>query len=172
MKYIHVFTPIKLNQLTLPNRIYSSAHAEVYAEPARPPGDRHMRYYEEKAKGGLGMAICGGSSPVSIDVPQGAWCPVNLTTDLVIEPLGRLTEACHRHGMKIMIQATHMGRRSAYWGDACPALVSPSGVREPVHRGNSKAMEIEDIRRIVRDFALAAKRIQTSGLEIGRASCR
>ena len=88
MKYPHVFTPIKLNQLTLPNRIYSTAHAEVYAEPGGLPGDRYIRYYEEKAKGGLGMAICGGSSPVSIDVPQGAWRPVNLTTDLVIEPLG------------------------------------------------------------------------------------
>ena len=165
MKYSHVFTPIKLNRLTLPNRIYSTAHAEVYAEPGGLPGDRYIRYYEEKAKGGLGMAICGGSSPVSIDVPQGAWCPVNLTTDRVIEPLGRLAEACHRHGMKIMIQATHMGRRSGYWGDPWPHLVSPSGVREPVHRGNSKAMEIEDIRRIVRDFALAAKRVQTSGMD-------
>ena len=165
MKYSHVFTPIKLNQLTLPNRIYSTAHAEVYAEPGGLPGDRYIRYYEEKAKGGLGMAICGGSSPVSIDVPQGAWSPVNLTTDLVIEPLGRLAEACHRHGMKIMIQATHMGRRSAYWGDPWPHLVSPSGVREPVHRGTSKSMEIEDIRRIVRDFAVAVKRVQRSGMD-------
>jgi dimethylglycine catabolism A len=164
MKYPHVFTPIKLNQLTLPNRVYSTAHAEVYADRGL-PGDRYIRYYEEKAKGGLGMAICGGSSPVSIDMPQGAWNPVNLTTDLVIEPLGRLAEACHRHGMKIMIQATHMGRRSGYWNDPWPHLVSPSGVREPVHRGNSKAMEIEDIRRIVRDFALAAKRIQTAGMD-------
>ena len=62
MKYSHVFTPINLNQLTLPNRIYSTAHAEVYAEPGGLPGDRYIRYYEEKAKGGLGMAICGGSS--------------------------------------------------------------------------------------------------------------
>ena len=50
--------------------------------------------------GGSGMAICGGSSPVSIDVPQGAWSPVNLTTDLVIgSRSGRLAEACHRHGI-------------------------------------------------------------------------
>ncbi len=88
MRYPHVFSPIKLNQLALPNRIYSTAHAEVYAEAGGLPGDRYIRYYEEKAKGGLGMAICGGSSPVSIDIPQGAWRPVNLTTDLVIEPLG------------------------------------------------------------------------------------
>ncbi len=165
MQYPHVFAPIKLNQLTLPNRIYSTAHAEVYCESGGLPGDRFIRYYEEKAKGGLGMAICGGSSPVSIDIPQGAWQPVNLTSDRVIEPLSRLADTVHRHGMKIMIQATHMGRRSAFAGDPWPHLVAPSAVREPVHRGNAKAIEIEDIRRIVRDFAVAAKRVQSSGMD-------
>ncbi|RUP11163.1 NADH:flavin oxidoreductase [Hyphomicrobium sp.] len=165
MRYPHIFTPLKLNQLTLPNRIYSTAHAEVYADAGGMPGDRYIRYYEEKAKGGLGMAICGGSSPVSIDVPQGAWRPVNLTTDRVIEPMARLADAVHRHGMKIMIQATHMGRRSAYAGDPWPHLVSPSGVREFVHRGNAKAIEIEDIARIIADFAAAAKRVQASGFD-------
>ncbi len=165
MRYPHVFSPITLNKLTLPNRIYSTAHAEVYADADGMPGDRYIRYYEEKAKGGLGMAICGGSSPVSIDIPQGAWRPVNLTTDRVIEPLARLAETVHRHGMKIMIQATHMGRRSAYAGDPWPHLVSPSGVRELVHRGNAKVIEIEDIRRIVRDFAIAVKRVQSAGMD-------
>jgi dimethylglycine catabolism A len=165
MRYPHVFSPLKLNQLTLPNRIYSTGHAEVYAEAGGLPGDRYIRYYEEKAKGGLGMAVCGGSSPVSLDQPQGGWRPVNLTTDAVIEPMARLAEAVHRHGMKIMIQATHMGRRSAYQGDPWPHLVSPSGIREPVHRGNAKAIEIEDIRRIIRDFAAAAKRVQQSGFD-------
>ena len=165
MRYSHVFSPLKLNQLMLPNRIYSTAHAEVYAEAGGMPGDRYIRYYEEKAKGGLGMAICGGSSPVSIDVPQGSWRPVNLTTDQVIEPMARLADTVHRHGMKIMIQATHMGRRSAFAGDPWPHLVSPSGIREPVHRGNAKEIEIEDIRRIIRDFALAAKRVQKSGFD-------
>ncbi len=165
MRYPHVFSPLKLNQLTLPNRIYSTGHAEVYAEAGGMPGDRFIGYYEEKARGGLGMAICGGSSPVSADVPQGSWRPVNLTTDNVIEPMARLADAVHRHGMKIMIQATHMGRRSAYAGDPWPHLVSPSGIREPVHRGNAKEIEIEDIRRIIGDFAKAAKRVQASGFD-------
>ena len=125
MQYPHIFTPITLGKLLLPNRIYSTAHAEVYADAGGMPGERYIKYYEEKAKGGLGMAICGGSSPVSLDVPQGAWKPVNLTTDLVIEPLAELAEAMHKHGSKIMIQATHMGRRSAFAGDPWPHLYHP-----------------------------------------------
>ena len=47
----------------------------------------------------------------------------------------------HRHGARIMIQATHMGRRSSWHGEHWPHLVSPSGVREPVHQGNAKTIE-------------------------------
>lgn len=165
MSYPHLFEPITLNRLTLRNRIVSTAHAEVYAEAGGLPGERYIRYYEEKAKGGLALAICGGSSPVSIDSPQGWWKSVNLASDAVIEPLARLAEAMHRHGAKIMIQATHMGRRSSYQGEHWPHLLSPSGVREPVHRGNAKIMETEDIHRVIADFALAARRVKAAGLD-------
>ncbi|MGB7192701.1 MAG: NADH:flavin oxidoreductase [Collimonas pratensis] len=165
MRYPTLFSPLTLNQITLRNRVVSTAHAEVYAEAGGLPGERYIRYYEEKAKGGLGLAICGGSSTVSIDSPQGWWKSVNLTTDKVIEPLSRLAEAMHRHGAKIMIQATHMGRRTAWHGENWPHLVTPSGIREPVHRGNAKIIEIEEIRRIVADFAAAAKRVKQAGMD-------
>jgi 2,4-dienoyl-CoA reductase-like NADH-dependent reductase (Old Yellow Enzyme family) len=64
-----------------------------------------------------------------------------------------------------MIQATHMGRRTAWHGENWPHLVSPSGIREPVHRGNAKIIEIEEIRRIVADFAAAAKRVKQAGMD-------
>lgn len=165
MRYPHLFAPLTLNRLVLRNRIVSTAHAEVHADPGGLPGDRYIAYYEEKAKGGLGLAICGGSSPVSLDSPQGWWRSVNLTTDRVIEPLARLSEAMHRHGAKVMIQATHMGRRSAWHGEHWPHLLSPSGVREPVHRGNAKTIEVEEIGRIISDFAAAAKRVQQAGMD-------
>ena len=64
-----------------------------------------------------------------------------------------------------MIQATHMGRRSAWHGEHWPHLMSPSGVREPVHRGNAKIIEVEEIRRIIADFAAAAKRVKDAGMD-------
>ena len=164
MRYPNLFAPITINKVTIRNRIISTAHAEVYAENGL-PGERYIRYYEEKAKGGVGLAICGGSSPVSADSPQSWWKSVDLSHDRVIEPLARLAEAMHKHGAKIMIQATHMGRRSNYHGEHWPHLVTPSGVREPVHRGNAKTIELHEIRRIVKDFAAAAKRVQLSGMD-------
>ncbi|QRX81498.1 NADH:flavin oxidoreductase [Glaciimonas sp. PAMC28666] len=165
MRYPHLFSPLTLNQVTLRNRVVSTAHAEVYADAGGLPGERYIRYYEEKAKGGLGLAICGGSSVVSIDSPQGWWKSVNLTTDKVIEPLARLTETMHRHGARIMIQATHMGRRSSWHGENWPHLLTPSGIREPVHRGNAKIIEIEEIRRVIADFAAAARRVKAAGMD-------
>lgn len=164
MNYPHLFEPIQLGKLTVRNRLVSTAHAEVYADNGV-PGERYLRYYEEKAKGGIGLAICGGSSPVSRDSPSQWWNGVNLASDSVVDGLAALAETMHRHGAKIMIQATHMGRRNAWHGNDWPHLVSPSGVREPVHRGNAKIIEIEEIERIVKDFAKAAKRVQLSGLD-------
>ena len=164
MRYPHLFAPITINRLTLRNRIISTAHAEVYAENGL-PGERYIRYYEEKAKGGVGLCICGGSSPVSIDSPQGWWKSVDLTHDRVIEPLARLAATMHKHGAKIMIQATHMGRRSNYHGEHWPHLLTPSGVREPVHRGNAKTIEHHEIARIVHDFAAAARRVKAAGMD-------
>jgi 2,4-dienoyl-CoA reductase-like NADH-dependent reductase (Old Yellow Enzyme family) len=164
MRYPNLFAPITLNKLVIRNRIISTAHAEVYAENGV-PGERYIRYYEEKAKGGVGLCICGGSSPVSIDSPQGWWKSVDLSNDRVIEPLARLAATMHKHGARIMIQATHMGRRSNYHGEHWPHLLTPSGVREPVHRGNAKTIELHEIRRIVSDFAAAAKRVKAAGMD-------
>lgn len=160
-----LFQPITLNRVTVRNRIVSTAHAEVYAEDGGMTTERYVRYYEEKAKGGVGLAICGGSSPVSIDSPHSWWKSVNVGTDRIIPYFRDLSEAMHRHGAKIMIQLTHMGRRSRWDGADWPNLITPSGVREPVHRGTAKTIEVEDIRRVVRDFAQAVRRVKEGGLD-------
>lgn len=164
MSYEHLFRPITLNKVVVKNRVVSTAHAEVYAVDGNPQ-ERYIRYYEEKAKGGLGLAVCGGSSPVSRDSPWRWWQSVNLATDEVIPHLGRLAEAMHKHGCKIMIQATHMGRRSSYFGHDWPHLVTPSGIREPVHRGYAKIIEHYEIKRIIADYAAAVHRVQQSGMD-------
>ena len=51
-----------------------------------------------------------------------------------------------------MIQITHMGRRSRWDGGNWSTLVSPSGIREPVHRATCKTIEVEEMQRIVGDL--------------------
>ena len=112
MAFEAMFAPIQIGKLTIRNRVLSTAHAEVYATDGGMTTDRYVKYYEEKAKGGIGLAICGGSSSVAIDSPQGWWKSVNLADDRIIPHFQNLADAMHKHGAKIMIQITHMGRRS------------------------------------------------------------
>lgn len=160
-----LFQPLAINELTIRNRIVSTAHAEVYATDNGMTTDRYVKYYEEKAKGGCGLCICGGSSVVSIDSPQSWWSSVNLSTDDIIPHFQNLADAVHKHGGKIMIQISHMGRRSRWDGENWPNLMSPSGIREPVHRATCKTIEPEEIWRVIGDYAKAAKRAQLGGLD-------
>jgi 2,4-dienoyl-CoA reductase-like NADH-dependent reductase (Old Yellow Enzyme family) len=83
---------------------------------------------------------------------------VNLSTDRIIPHFQNLADAMHKHGAKIMIQITHMGRRSRWDGFNWPTLMSPSGIREPVHRATCKTIEPEEIWRVIGNYASAARR--------------
>ncbi|WP_227367680.1 dimethylglycine demethylation protein DgcA [Halomonas sp. M20] len=165
MAFDALLEPIQIGKQTIRNRVVSTAHAEVHATDGGMTTERYVKYYEEKAKGGCGLSICGGSSVVSIDSPQAWWSSVNLSTDRIIPHFQNLADAVHKHGGKIMIQITHMGRRSRWDGYDWPVLLSPSGIREPVHRSTCKTIEEEEIWRIVGDFAQAARRAKEGGLD-------
>jgi 2,4-dienoyl-CoA reductase-like NADH-dependent reductase (Old Yellow Enzyme family) len=77
----------------------------------------------------------------------------------------KLTDECHDHGCAVMIQLTHLGRRT-HWnkGDWLPAL-STSHQREPAHRAFPKKMEDWDIARVIADYADAAERMAEAGLD-------
>jgi len=159
-----LFEPLTIRNVVIRNRIVSTGHAEVYAD-AGMPSERQIRYHAEKARGGIGLTICGGSSSVSVDSPSAAWNGLDVSHDRIVPHLRRFAEAVHEHGAALMIQLTHMGRRSRWDIQNWPHLVSPSGIREPVHRSNCKTMELEDIERIVRDFGQAARRCKEAGLD-------
>ncbi len=155
--------PFELGGLVLKNRIFSSSHAPGYNTDGT-PNDRYVRYHEEKAKGGIGLTMIGGSSNVSIDSAS-LWGQLNFGTDAIVEPLSAMVERVHAHGAAIMSQLTHMGRRNvSNDGDWLPT-VGPSPIREPMHRGWPKEIDHLDIRRIVDDFGRAAERALAAGLD-------
>ncbi len=155
--------PYHLKHLTLRNRIMSTAHEPFYSDDGMPK-DRYRLYHVEKAKGGVALTMTAGSAAVSPDSP-----PVfgNLLAyrDEIVSWLRHLTDECHEHGSAVMIQLTHLGRRTAWnKADWLPVL-APSAIREPAHRAFPKAIEDWDIDRIVADYAAAAQRMQAAGLD-------
>jgi 2,4-dienoyl-CoA reductase-like NADH-dependent reductase (Old Yellow Enzyme family) len=76
-----------------------------------------------------------------------------------------LTDAVHEHGAAVMIQLTHLGRRTRWdKGDWLP-VISPSHRREAAHRAFPKKAEDWDIERIIKDFADAAERMKAGGMD-------
>ncbi len=161
--YRALFQPFQLGHLTLKNRIISTSHAPAYAEDGL-PGERYQRYHEEKAKGGLAMTMFGGASSVSMDSPP-SFGQLNLSDDRIIAPLQAFAKRIHAHDVPLMCQISHAGRRThPATGNWLPT-VAPSAIREPAHGAMPKVLEAADIRRIVADYAEAARRCAEGGLD-------
>ncbi|WP_367998075.1 FAD-dependent oxidoreductase [Shimia thalassica] len=77
----------------------------------------------------------------------------------------KLTDGVRSHGAAVMCQITHMGRRTAWDDGHWLPVAGPSGNRERAHRSFPKTMEIEDINRIIAQFADAARRCQKGGFD-------
>ena len=155
--------PFRLKGLTLKNRIMSTSHAPAYVADGLPL-ERYQLYHEEKAKGGLALTMFGGSSTVAPESPS-AFGQINIADDRIIPHLQTFSDRIHRHGTALMIQITHMGRRTRWDVADWLAPISPSAVREHQHRSFPKEMEIEDIKRVVGHYARAARRAKQGGLD-------
>ena len=155
--------PYELKDLTLRNRVVSTSHEPAYAEDGLPK-DRYRLYHREKARGGVGLTMIGGSAVVSPDSPP-AFGNLLLYRDEIVPWLRRLADDVHEHGAAVMCQVTHLGRRTSnYAGDWLP-VVYPSPLREPAHRAFPKVAERWDLDRIVAHYAEAAVRCRDGGLD-------
>ncbi len=155
--------PYQLKHLTLRNRIIVTSHEPAYPEDGMPKG-RYRAYTVERAKGGVALTMTAGSAAVSKDSP-----PVfnNLLAykDEIVPWIRQMTDAVHEEGAAIMIQLTHLGRRTRWdKGDWLP-VVAPSHHREAAHRAFPKKIEDWDIERIIGDFADAAERMKEGGMD-------
>jgi 2,4-dienoyl-CoA reductase-like NADH-dependent reductase (Old Yellow Enzyme family)/thioredoxin reductase len=155
--------PFQLKHLTLRNRIMSTAHEPAYSEDGLPK-DRYRLYHVEKARGGIALTMTAGSAIVAEDSPA-AFGNLHAYRDEIVPWLARLAEECHEHGAAVMIQITHLGRRTNWNHSDWLPVLAPSPIREPAHRSFPKEAEDWDIARIVRAYAAAAARMQAAGLD-------
>ncbi|MBV8768988.1 MAG: NADH:flavin oxidoreductase, partial [Hyphomicrobiales bacterium] len=155
--------PFRLKHLALRNRIMSTAHEPAYTEEGMPKA-RYRLYHREKAKGGIALTMIGGSAIVAPDSPP-AFGNILLYRDEVVGWLKELTDDVHEQGAAVMIQITHLGRRTSWSKEDWLPVLAPSPVREPAHRAFPKSAEDFDLKRIRRDYADAAERCKAAGLD-------
>ncbi len=155
--------PYQLKNLTLRNRIMMTSHEPAYPEDGMPK-DRYRAYHVERAKGGVAMTMTAGSAAVSKDSPP-VFNNLLVWKDEVVPWMKDLTDAVHEQGAAVMIQLTHLGRRTRWDKANWLPVVSPSHKREAAHRAFPKKMEDWDIERIIKDYADAAERMKAGGMD-------
>ena len=155
--------PYQLKHLTLRNRIMTTSHEPAYPEDGMPK-DRYRLYHLERAKAGVALTMTAGSAAVSKDSPP-VFNNILAYKDEVVGWMKRLADDCHEAGAAVMIQLTHLGRRTRWdKGDWLPVVAAGPG-REPSHRAFPKVIEDWDIERIIGDYSDAAERMQAAGLD-------
>ncbi|MBC7739715.1 MAG: NADH:flavin oxidoreductase [Candidatus Saccharibacteria bacterium] len=155
--------PYQLKHLTLRNRIMTTSHEPAYPEDGMPK-DRYRLYHLERAKAGVALTMTAGSAAVSKDSPP-VFNNILAYKDEVVPWMKRLADDCHEAGAAVMIQLTHLGRRTRWdKGDWLP-VVAAGPAREPSHRAFPKVIEDWDIQRIIMDFGDACERMQAAGLD-------
>ncbi len=158
-----LFQPFQLKHLTLKNRIMITSHEPAYAEDGLPK-ERYRAYHVERAKAGIAMTMTAGSASVSRDSPP-AFNNLLAYKDEIVPWIKAMSDEIHAHDCAVMIQLTHLGRRTGWdKGDWLPS-VAPTRKREPAHMYGQKLIEDWDMDRIIRDFADASERMQKGGVD-------
>lgn len=155
--------PFQLKHLTLRNRIMITSHEPAYPEDGMPKG-RYRAYHVERAKAGVALTMTAGSASVARDSPP-VFNNILAWKDEVVGWMKQMVDECHDHGAAVMIQLTHLGRRTRWDKADWLPVVAPSHEREASHRSFPKRMEDWDITRIITDFADAAERMKAAGVD-------
>ena len=160
-RFPNLFTPLSMRNVTIPNRIFISAHLTHFAENNL-PSERHKYYYEARARGGAGLIIMEAQS-----ISRHCW-PVQNTciadSDAIIERYQDITAAVHRHGTKMFAQLWHNGHHSFSRISWLP-VQSCSTVPCPVFGEVPKELDEDEIRAVVRQYGEAAVRVKKGGFD-------
>ncbi|MDO4406914.1 MAG: NAD(P)/FAD-dependent oxidoreductase [Eubacteriales bacterium] len=101
----------KIGNVTLKNRVIMTAMGVDCAEVDGSAGQRVSDYYEERAKGGVGLII---TEVTRVNNYHGLALggQLSMASDDMIEPFSKLVDKVHSHGTKIFVQLHHPGRQN------------------------------------------------------------
>ncbi len=156
MHYPQLLNPMELGFTTLRNRVVmGSMHTGLEEK-----GDWEAvaRFYEERARGGVGLIVTGGMAPNR----EGGVYPgaAGLYTPEDIENHRSVTKRVHDAGGKIAMQILHAGRYA--YSKNC---VAPSAIKSPISPFVPKELDAQGIEEQIEAYVVAAQRAQEAGYD-------
>ncbi|OOY20274.1 NADPH-dependent 2,4-dienoyl-CoA reductase [Thioclava sp. DLFJ5-1] len=155
-QYPHIFTPLDLGHVTLPNRVLmGSMHTNL---EERGDWNAVAEFYAERARGGVALMVTGGMAPNNeggvFPGAAGLFTPEDIAHHRII------TDRVHEAGGRIAMQILHAGRYA--YGPDC---VAPSAVKSPISPFPPKELDEAGIEKQIADIATAAARAREAGYD-------
>ena len=159
----NLFSPLRVRNVTLKNRIGSTGHDTCLANHTL-PGDALAAYHRARAKGGAGLIVLEVSG-----VHESARYTADMmlaTSDDCIPGFRKIAEACHEYDCIVFGQLFHPGREifSSPSGTA-PVAYSSSDIPNERFHVTPKAVPKDVIEEIVEGFGQGAARLVRAGLD-------
>ena len=155
--YPHLLEPLDLGFTQLRNRVLmGSMHTGL--EENKEGLHKLAAFYEERARGGVGLIVTGGFSPNL----RGRLTPFSAEFSKVKHAKAHqvVTEAVHKHGGKIALQLLHAGRYAMH-----PFAQSASGIKAPIAKFAPSEMSPRQIKKTIDAFANSAELAQVAGYD-------
>ncbi len=162
MKLEHLFSPIRINGMTLKNRAVMPPMGTGYGNADGTVSDRLIQYLARRARGGTGLII---TEVCAVDLRGKAFLnEIGAWSDTFIPGLTRLTEAIHGEGGKIALQLHHAGRET-FEAAAGGKPEAPSPIPSVVLGQPCEEMSVARIAFMIEAFAQAAIRAKMAGFD-------
>jgi 2,4-dienoyl-CoA reductase (NADPH2) len=155
--YPNIFQPLDLGFTTLRNRIMmGSMHTGLEEHPG---GTKRLAaYFEERARGGVGLIVTGGYGPNERSATHLE--SSRLVSEQDVEEHKEITAAVHQYDCKICLQILHTGRYAYN-----PRPLAPSAIQAPINRYKPEAASAAQIEEQIEDFIKTAKMAQAAGYD-------
>lgn len=151
---------VDLGSHRAPNRILFGPLVTNLGDEDRRLTNRHVAFYERRARGGCGVIVVEGASVHDSDWPYERAPLASRCGDGWQE----IATACHRHGALVIASLDHAGGQgSSAYGQR--ELWAPSPVPEVNSREVPKIMEASDIAAVIDGFASAARLAVEAGCD-------
>lgn len=168
----HLFQPLKLGELELPNRIVMAPMTRNRADPDGTPNALMVEYYAQRAEAGL--IVAEGTFPSAVGQ---AYCrQPGIATPAHIAGWKRVTDAVHARGGRIVLQMMHSGRiGSRHIKPAGVDTVAPSAIQAAGEIWTDaagmqpfdvpRALSNAEVKAVVREHAQAAQNARAAGFD-------
>lgn len=161
--YKNLFSPISVKTMMAKNRVVMMPMGTNFGGASGEILEEHIKYYEQRAKGGTGVIIVENAC---VDFPLGSngTTQIRLNEDRFIPGFYNLTSRLHKYGSKVIVQINHSGA-SAVPSRIGTQPVSSSNIPSKTGGAVPRPLTKDEIEEIVNKYAAAAKRAQIAGFD-------